>query len=124
MNDLFPSRKRIREEEEDDLQQYAPDTKVSAANSPHLEIALLTQNSRDQLYPSVPHPTPDISVPFLSHEAGPPPSSHKLLPPQTLRKKRTRPLSNLQIKPTKIIYQTSTPAPLIKETRFWTQIWI
>ena len=33
MTDLFASRKRFREEEQDDLQQYAPDTKVSAVDS-------------------------------------------------------------------------------------------
>lgn len=32
---MFASRKRGREEEQDDLQQYAPNTKVSAVNSPH-----------------------------------------------------------------------------------------
>ena len=35
MTDQFASRKRVREEEQDDLQQYAPDTKVSVVNSPH-----------------------------------------------------------------------------------------
>ena len=35
MASLFASRKRDREEEEDELQLYAPDTKVSAVNGPH-----------------------------------------------------------------------------------------
>ena len=102
--DMFASRKRDREEEEDELQHFAPDIKVSAVHCPH-KTTLLTQPNRDRLYPSVPHPIPDTSAPSLTHEADHHLSSPKLSRQQILQRKRTRRHSNLQINTTNNINQ-------------------
>lgn len=120
--DMFASRKRDREDGEDDLQQCAPDAKVSAIDYSHRD-RLADQRNRNQLYPSVPHQLPDTSALFHNHEADLHLSSHKPSRPQILQKKRTPPLFNLQAKPTNSIIQPYATAPLSKETRALMQTW-
>ncbi len=119
--DMFASRKRGREDGDDDLQQYAPDTKVSAVDSPWKD-RIADQLQRDQRYPSVPHPTLDTSALSHNHEADLHPSSHKPSRPQIPQRKRIRRPSNLQIKPTNLI-QPSAPALPFKESQTLTQTW-
>lgn len=119
---MSASRKRGREDAEDELQQYAPDSKVSAVRSPH-EDRVADQLNRDQLYHSVPHPIPDISVLSHNHEADLHLSSHKPSPPQILQRKRVRRPCNLQIKYINNIIRPSAPAPRFTEARISIQTW-
>lgn len=120
---MFASRKRGREDREDDLQHYAPDTKASAATIPH-QGRVADLPNRDQLYPSVPRPIPDIFALSLNHEADLPLSSHKQSRLQILQRKKTRRPFNLQTELTDKIIQSLAPAPPFKETRALIQTWI
>lgn len=103
MADTFVSRKRGREDGEDELQQYAPDSKVSGTNPPRRD-RVANHPSRDRLYPSALHQIPDTSALSHNHAADLRLSSHKLLRPQSLQRKRARRLSNIQIVHTKNIH--------------------